>query len=80
MYCVYYRARIDKSKTWFFVATLRSFEHLCFDRTIDVDQGMFEFFVPPDNEAFFVQLMHHFQNQCIAYDLEKVENRLLRKS
>jgi len=46
MYCSYYQAEVAKPTTWFLVSTLRANEHLCFDRTLDKEHGIFEFFVP----------------------------------
>jgi len=43
---LYYRATIDRTRCWYFVAILRSFEHMVFDRTYDVQNSVFEFFVP----------------------------------
>ena len=75
-YCYYYQAQVKKAQTWFLVAILRSFEHLAFDRTLDKSNAMFEFFVPPALEPFFLQLMKHFQDNGIILYLEKLPNRL----
>lgn len=75
-YCSYFQAAVVKQQTWFFVATLRSFEHYAFDRTLDKEQGIFEFFVPQGYEAKFVELMECYQNQGIVSDFKKLENRL----
>ena len=53
----YYQAQVKPSQTWYFVAILRSFEHMVFDRTFNVTQGIFEFFVPPDTEKYFLQVI-----------------------
>ncbi|HAU30042.1 MAG: hypothetical protein UV79_C0005G0027 [candidate division TM6 bacterium GW2011_GWF2_43_17] len=76
-YCAYFQAKIDRPRVWFFTATLRSFEHLCFDRTLDKTQSLFEFFVPEDNKAFFTQLMRWYQEQGIAFEYKQLPNRLL---
>lgn len=76
MYCSYFQARVVPQDTWFFVATLRSNEHLCFDRTLDPSEGLFEFYVPQENEAFFVELMRHYEKIGIVSGFEKKENRL----
>ena len=44
MYSLYFQAQVNKKETWFLAATLRSFEHLAFDRTVDKQAGIFEFF------------------------------------
>ena len=75
-YCVYYQAEVKKQDVWFFVATLRSFEHLAFDRTCDVTASVFEFFVPADLEDFFVALMRGYHAQGIVGKYQKLPNRL----
>ena len=75
-YCKYYQARIKKEDCWFFVAALRSCEHVAFDRTIDKAKSLFEFFVPVDTEKYFLQLMEYFQRCEIATDLTELPNRL----
>lgn len=52
-YCSYYQAHIKRPYCWFLVAVLRSFEHVAFDRTIDKNNSIFEFFVPHDTEKYF---------------------------
>jgi hypothetical protein len=73
--CSYYQAYVVSRKCWFFVGILRSFEHLCFDRTLDVEKSIFEFFVPPGLEQPFEELMDYFQHNAIIKDLKKLPNR-----
>lgn len=73
----YYQAQVDPAHGWFFVGALRSFEHLAFDRTLDVSTSTFEFFVPQDNEVFFLDLMNYFIRENIISDLKKLPNRLI---
>ncbi len=75
-YCVYYQAEVKKKDVWFFVATLRSFEHLAFDRTCDVEASVFEFFVPADLEDFFITCLLAYQARAIVVWFEKKPNRL----
>jgi hypothetical protein len=74
--CAYYQAIIDKPRCWFFVAILRSYEHLAFDRTLDVTESRFEFFVPTDNENLFLNVMHLLEKQNLVTQLMKLPNRL----
>lgn len=78
LYSRYYQATVRKERCWQFTAILRSYEHLAFDRTIDVAQSRLEFFVPHDLEAFFLQVMAYFQNEGIVTDLVAMENRIER--
>ena len=75
-YCSYYQAYVDKKTTWFFVAILRSHEHLSFDRTLDKETGLFEFFVPKNQENDFCELMDQLNKQKIISELKKLPNRL----
>lgn len=75
-YCLYYQAQVAEKNQWFLVAVLRSFEHLAFDRTLDKEQGIFEFFVPVDNVDAFREVMEYFTDQGIVKDLQKLPNRL----
>jgi hypothetical protein len=52
-YCVYYQADVTRHKCWFLVAVLRSFENIAFDRTLDKQSSVVEFFVAPDRELEF---------------------------
>ena len=76
-YCQYYQAQVVPAKCWFFVGVLRSFEHVCFDRTRDKEASIFEFFVPPDMESTFLELMDYFKKEGIVTSLEQLPNRLL---
>ncbi len=76
-YCAYFQARVVRPRVWFFTATLRSFEHLCFDRTLDKRESVFEFFVPVDAVALFEKLMAWYQEQGIVEYFEQLPNRLL---
>jgi hypothetical protein len=75
-FCSYYQAKVDKPRTWFIVATIRSYDHLCFDRTLDVENGIFEFFVPKDMENDFLKIIKYYQETGIISDLKKLKNRL----
>jgi hypothetical protein len=76
LYCLYYQAKIRPSDCWFFVAALRSFEHVAFDRTLDVEQNLFEFFVPEAMNHDFLQLIAYFQAQGTVTEFAQKENRL----
>ncbi len=76
-HCIYFQAYILREKTWFLTASLRSFEHLCFNRTIEKKSGLFEFFVPADLEQPFLEIMDFFQKEGIVNNLQRKENRLL---
>jgi hypothetical protein len=80
MYCSYYQAHVDRPKTLFLVAALRSFEHVAFDRTLNAQEGIFEFYVPQDMEPYFLKLIAHFEQVGIVKNLIKKENRLITEA
>lgn len=79
-YCSYYQAHVDRSRALFMVALVRSFEHVSFDRTLDVPNSIFEFYVPEDQEAQFLSVMRALEREGIIKNLNKMPNRLLTTS
>lgn len=79
-YCSYYQATIKRQDCWFLTSIIRSFEHVAFDRTVDVHNSVFEFFVPESMEAEFLDIMRYFQKHDIATNLVKLPNRLMDPS
>lgn len=79
-FCSYYQAQVSRKETLFFVAILRSFDHLCFDRALDPAQELFEFFVPHHSEQQFIGLMNYFTKKQIIHNLQKLPNRFAHSS
>ena len=77
-WCAYYQATVLKEKHWLLTSLLRSFEHLAFDRTCDVQQGIFEFFVPMPLEQEFITIMNHFEQEGFLWDIKKLDNPLIQ--
>lgn len=75
--CLYYQAHVNPPQCWYFTSLLRSYEHMAFDRTVDVENSIFEFFVPELMEEQFLKLMHYFEQEKIISGLQKMENRLV---
>jgi hypothetical protein len=74
-YSKYYQANIDKTKGWFFVGILRSYENIAFDRTLDKQSALFEIFVAPDLQAEFLDLMNLLIARKIVFNLRELPNR-----
>ncbi|MBN2267255.1 MAG: hypothetical protein JW725_02840 [Candidatus Babeliaceae bacterium] len=72
----YFQASVTKEETWFFVATLRCNEHLVFDRTLDPDAGLFEFYVPERSRDQFLALMLQYERMGLVSGLVEKPNRL----
>jgi hypothetical protein len=75
--CIYYQAKVSKPETWFLIATLRSFEHCVFDRTLDKENGILEFFLPEYLEPWFLECMDYYKKHTIVFSFSKMQNRLL---
>lgn len=76
VYSAYYQVAVNKSKAWFFVGILRSFENLAFDRTLDKEKSLFEVFVAPDLEKEFLDVMYLLENRQVITNLRQLPNRL----
>lgn len=74
-YSIYYQVHVIRKTAWFVSAVLKSFDHLCFDRTYDVENSIFEFLVPADNEKAFLEIMQYLQKENKIADLKKLPNR-----
>jgi len=75
-YCTYYQAEIDRSRTWLFVALIRSYEHLAFDRTVNQETSTFEFYVPPMQASRFEAIMQELIADGLVHNLRQLPNRL----
>ena len=76
LYSSYYQAHVKRELCWFVTSTLRSYEHLAFDRTLEPTSSLFEFFVSPSAEHYFVEIMLYYQKEGIVSNLVKLPNRL----
>lgn len=75
-YCSYYQAHVPRQHCWFLTATLRSYDHVAFDRTLDKGNSIFEFFVPPAMEHIFLDIMERFKAEGVVVNLQKLPNRI----
>ena len=76
-YCRYYQAQVLNG--WLLASLLKSYEHLAFDRTLDVEHQIFEFFVPQDCEAEFLIFMETMLELGVIKDLAALPNRLMNQ-
>ncbi len=75
-YGLYYQALVNREKGWYFTAILRSFEHMCFDRTLDKQKHLFEFYVPQSQKEKFEAIMNYFEQEGLVTELQQLPNRL----
>ncbi len=74
-YCSYYQATIPERKNHLFVVgVLKYYPNLCFDRALDGKKGLFEFFVPENNEDKFEKIIASLIEGGIIKNLEKKTN------
>lgn len=76
LYCSYYQAHVERKLCWFVTASLRSYEHVAFDRTLDPEASLFEFFVPVSTEKYFLEVMAYFEAEKLVTGFKKLPNRL----
>ena len=76
-YGLYYHAKIEKSLCWMVTATFRFSEHVSFDRCYDKEKSIFEFYVSPDLEDVFLEIMASLEEKKVVSNLEKLKNRLI---
>lgn len=75
-YCEYYQARVKRETTWFVVGCFRNEDHIAFERTLDKQSEILEFFVPKGQEFFFLDLMSYMKRKGYVLQLEKHANRM----
>lgn len=76
-YCTYYQAHVPREHCWFLTATLRSYEHMAFDRTLDKEHSIFEFFVAESQEPLFLTIMTRFEKEGVIENLKRIPNRFI---
>lgn len=79
-YCIYYTGHVKRETAWLLSAILHGTEHVAFDRTIDIKESIFEFFVPVDMEPVFLELTDYFKKEGLLLSLDKKKNRLIDDS
>lgn len=77
-HCLYYQAHVQRKYCWFLVGILRSFENMTFDRTIDKENSIFEFYVPKLMKRHFEELLAFFMKEKIIFWYTQMPNRLLK--
>lgn len=73
---IYYQAHIDRQLCWFVLAAFKSFEHLCFDRTLNAEENLIEFYVSPQANNVFLEIMDYFQKQNLVFNVRQLPNRI----
>lgn len=75
-YSLYYQAHAVKELCWMITSSLRFTEHIVFDRAFDKEQSIFEFFVSPEAEDVFLDVMKKLEKEGIVFNIQKLPNRL----
>lgn len=75
MFCKYYQAVANREKIWFITGTCRSENNWLFDRTLDAQKNLMEFFVMPDFEEEFLYLMKCLRERDVILELKEMPNR-----
>ena len=74
--CNYFQAHVPASVCWFVIGIFKSFEHMCFARTLDAQAQIVEFFVPETTTPYFLQVAQALENQGSLFNLKQLPNRL----
>jgi len=77
LFSLYFQAHVKKELCWMVSATLKYVDHVAFDRTLDKNESLFEFFVSPDLEGDFLDMMHKFVKHGIILEFKKIPNRFV---
>ena len=75
--CLYFVGKVERSKVWVLVSAMRATEHVCFDRTLDVQNSIFEFFVPEAMLPIFLQVTDYLKKEHVLLSLEQALNRFM---
>jgi len=73
----YFIAKIPKQKTWFVSGCVRNLGHTALERSLDKQEGTFEFFVSPLFVTEFVELLEKLKNRGDLCDFYESPNRFL---
>lgn len=76
-YSIYYQARVQRELCWIVTSVMRYSEHVAFDRTLDKEGSVFEFFVAPNLEHVFLDVASKLLKEGVFLDLKKLPNRLI---
>ncbi len=77
---LYFQAHVKKEFCWIVSSTLRFTEYVAFDRTVDKDQSIFEFFVAPDLLDVFLDVILKLQQEGIVFDFVQLPNRFIHNN
>ena len=76
-YSSYYQVHVQKEFSWIVTSYMRFHEHVAFDRTLDKQEAIFEFFVAPDLEDVFLEAANKLLKKKIFLDVQKLPNRMI---
>lgn len=79
MYGIYFQAHVPPASCLLVIGILKSYEHVAFARTIDVQKSVLEFFVTQETKSAFLAIMSIFSKHSMIFDLQEMPNRLLHE-
>ena len=74
-YSSYFQSSVKKELCWLLSSTLKFNEHIAFDRSVDGRSDLFEYFVAPDYEDYFIEMMRELESIGAISNLKKMKNR-----
>lgn len=77
MLCLYYQARVNRTKIWFIVGCFRDAGNIAFERALEGHHDVLEFFVPHEHETEFSNFMNCLMSHGYVVSYEMMENRFV---
>ena len=78
-FSLYFQAHVKRELCWIVSSTFKYIDYVAFDRTVDKEQSLFEFFVSPDCLQEFLDIMHYFETHHIISDMRQLPNRFINQ-
>jgi hypothetical protein len=76
MFSLYYQATIIPNKIWLITSLLRNEDGWAFDRALEGNPSILEFFVSPSYEEEFSSFMNYCLEEGLITSFSKMDNRL----
>lgn len=80
MYGIYFQAHVPPASCLLVIGILKSYEHVAFARTLDINKSIVEFFVTEQTKESFLNIMDILSRYNMVFDLQEMPNRLLQQS
>lgn len=80
MYGLYFQAHVPPAHCFLVIGILKTYEHVAFTRTLNIDKSILEFFVTQETKAMFLSVMNMLSKHDMVFDLTEMPNRLINET